>query len=171
MDTSMSKYIKEGHFDIAALINDDFLLAIKLLWNQKQYSSTLKLLLCFVDTMAYVSTGNSSPGSFMGWLKKYVDLKKIGITENEVWEHRNSVLHLSTYESTKVKDGKVRKIVPYAGQLPPKDHEYAYYSLYELQMEIFIGVGRYLEEMIDHPKMVQIFSENYEKTISDMHFR
>ncbi len=91
----MSKYISGNHIDLTSLINDDFVIAMKTLWNAKQYSSNLKLLLCFIDTMAFVSTGASNPSSFKGWLKKYVDLDVIGVTEHELWEHRNGILHLS----------------------------------------------------------------------------
>lgn len=167
----MSKYIKDGFFDLTALINDDFVIAMKTLWNAKQYNSNLKLLLCFIDTMSFVSTGSSSPNTFKGWLKKYVELDKLGISEDELWEHRNSILHLSTYESTKVRDGKIRKLVPYAGQTkPPHSSEHAYYSLYDLQMEVFQGVGRYLNVMAENERMRKIFCDNYEKTVSDMHY-
>lgn len=167
----MSKYVKDGYFDLTALINDDFVIAIKTLWNAKQYNSNLKLLMCFIDTMSFVSTGVSNPGSFKGWLKRYVDLEKIGITEDQLWEHRNSILHLSTYESKKVISGEVKKLIPYAGQTKPADDVgHIYYSLYELQMEVFQGVGRYLTKMSENETMKEIFCKNYEKTVSDMHF-
>ncbi len=167
----ISKYIDGNYFDITSLINDDFVITMKLLWNAKHYNSNLKLLLSFIDTMAFVSTGKSNPNSFKGWLKKYVHLNKIGITEDELWEHRNAILHLSTYESNKVRNGNIRKLVPYAGQnSPPESKNHCYYSLYELQMEIFQAIGRYLTEMEKNDKMREIFCDNYEKTVSDTHF-
>lgn len=167
----MSKYISGDYFDITSLINDDFIVAMKVLWDAKHYNSNLKLLLCFIDTMAFVSTGSSNPGSFKGWLNKYVDLGGIGITEDELWEHRNGILHSSTYESKKVKKGAVTKLVPYASQQSPeKTKEHKYYSLYNLQVEVFQGVGRYLTEMDKNEKMRQIFCDNYERTVSDTHF-
>ncbi len=61
--------------------------------------------------------------------------------------------------------------MPYAGQTsPPATTDHGYYSLYALQMEVFQGVGRYLTEMDKHEKMRHIFCDNYEKTVSDMHF-
>lgn len=165
------KYVKDGYFDITAMINDDFIIAMKILWNARQYNSFLKLLLCFIDTMSFVSTGSSSPGSFKGWLKKYVDLSAVGITEDELWEHRNSLLHLSTHESIKVKQGKVVKIVPYSGQLEPvPESGLKYYSSYSLMMEVFQGIGRYLESMSENEKMKEIFCELYPNTISDTHY-
>ena len=112
----IKNYITGSDFDIPSMINDDFISAMRALWQSRHYHSSLKLLLCFIDTMAFVSTGRSSPNSFKHWLNKFVKLHDLGITADEIWEHRNSVLHLSTYESKKVQDGKVRKLVPYVGK-------------------------------------------------------
>lgn len=168
MDDYYSRYVKDGYFDIAALINDDFVSAIRILWQAKHYNSALKLLLCLVDTMSFVSTGRSSPGNFKGWLSKFVDLAGVGISADELWEHRNAVLHLSTYESNKVRDGSVRKLVPYAGRRrPPPSEEHAYYDMHALLMAVFAGLGKYLNAMDQSEDMRRIFCENYEKTISD----
>lgn len=163
-----ARYVKDGVFDIAAVINDDFVNAIRILWQAKHYNSALKLLLCLIDTMSFVSTGRSSPGSFKQWLSKFVDLPSIGVTADELWEHRNAVLHLSTYESNKVRDGSVRKLVPYAGRRsPPPANEHAFYDMHALLMAVFAGLGKYLNAMEQSDDMRRNFCENYEKTVSD----
>jgi hypothetical protein len=163
-----SRYIKDERLDLAALINDDFVSAIRILWNARHYNSALKLLLCLIDTMSFVSTGRSNPGSFKGWLSRFVDLTDVGITADELWEHRNAILHLSTYESNKVRAGAVRKLVPYIGRnRPPASDQHVYYDIHALLMAVFSGLGRYLQAMDRSDEMRQIFCRNYEKTISD----
>ena len=153
------KYVKNGIFDITALINDDFINAIRILWQAKHYNSALKLLLCLIDTMSFVSTGRSSPGNFKKWLGKFVELQRIGVTADEVWEHRNAVLHLSTYESNKVRDGSIRKLVPYAGRRPPlPSNEHIFYDLHAFLLAIFAGLGKYLSAVMSKMPFLTYFS-------------
>ena len=168
MSDYYGKYVKDGVFDMTALINDDFVNAIRILWQAKHYNSALKLLLCLIDTMSFVSTGRSNPGSFKQWLSKFVELQGLGVTADELWEHRNAVLHLSTYESNKVRDGSVRKLVPYAGRRSPlPSNEHAFYDMHAFLMAVFAGLGKYLAAMDQSEEMRRIFCDNYEKTISD----
>ena len=168
MSAYYEKYVKDGIFDITALINDDFVNAIRILWQAKHYNSALKLLLCLIDTMSFVSTGRSSPGNFKQWLSKFVDLQSIGVNADEIWEHRNAVLHLSTYESNKVRDGSIRKLVPFVGRrsLPPSN-EQTFYDMHALLVVVFAGLGKYLNIMDESEEMRRIFCDNYEKTVSD----
>jgi hypothetical protein len=164
----VQKYIQGNDFDIPGMINDDYISAMRVLWQSKHYHSTLKLLLCFIDTMAFVSTGRSNPGSFKQWLTKFVELEGVGVTAEELWEHRNSVLHLSTYESIKVQEGRVRKLVPYVGKTQPEAaSEHTYYDLHKLLMAVFHGVGAYVNAMNSSHEMRNQFCDNYEKTVSD----
>ena len=118
--------------------------------------------------MSFVSTGRSSPGNFKKWLGKFVELQRIGVTADEVWEHRNAVLHLSTYESNKVRDGSIRKLVPYAGRRPPlPSNEHIFYDLHAFLLAVFAGLGKYLSAMDESEEMRRIFCDNYENTVSD----
>ena len=166
------KYITNGHFDICRLINDDFVLAIKATWNSNYYTSCLKLLVSFIDTMAFVDNGDSTAAIFRRWLDSYVDLSSMGITSEELWEHRNSILHMTTYESRKVTSGTVRRLVPYVGRLSPPSNgtDFKYYSLHGLIMAVMHGLGNYIEAMDGDDAMRRKFCDNYEKTISDSHF-
>jgi hypothetical protein len=167
-----NRYVIEGKFDICGLINDDFVLAIKETWNKKRYTSCLKLLVSFIDTMAFVQNGDSSSTFFKHWVSSYVDLSPIGITPDELWEHRNALLHMSTYDSRKVLSGCVSRLVPYVGSSNPPESKanVKYYSMYSLIMAVMQGLGKYVLVMEKDDVMRQRFCDNYEKTISDSHF-
>ena len=167
----VEKYLGDGGLDVCAMINDDFVLAIKKTWNEMYYTSCLKLLVSFVDTMAYVDCGDSNSKNFKIWLARYVDLTTVGISADELWEHRNALLHMTTYDSRKVESGVVTRLVPCIGvSAPPSNNgAFKYYSLHALLMAIMNGVGSYAAAMdIDIPMRVR-FCDNYEKTISDSH--
>jgi len=166
------KYVSEGHFDICGMINDDFVLAIKKTWNEKHYTSCLKLLVSFIDTMAFVDNGDSTAAFFKQWLDSYVDLSAVGITPDELWEHRNAILHMTTYDSRRVSAEKVGRLVPFIGVsgLPASNGSFKYYSLHLLVMAVMQGVGKFATSMDGDDAMRRRFCENYEKTISDSHF-
>lgn len=56
MEDYLVKYTTPEGFDVPRLINDDFFLAIKLLFNSGLYVSASKLLLSFIDSIAYVES-------------------------------------------------------------------------------------------------------------------
>lgn len=62
-----------------------------------------------MDSVAHVEYGDT-PGSFTKWLNTYAQLDTLGITAEELWEQRNSLLHLSNLGSRKVRAGKVRSL-------------------------------------------------------------
>ncbi len=168
MSDYTKKYIVNGQFDLFRMINDDFILAIKMMWNEKYYTSCLKLLVSFIDTMAFVDNGDSSGALFKEWLNIYVDLSNVGIISDELWEHRNAVLHMSTYDSRKVSVGKIQKLVPFIGtQHPNSRNDFKYYSLYNLVMAVMQGVRKYATLMNNDEVMQKRFFDNYEKTVSD----
>jgi len=172
MDDYIKKYINGNNFDIHALINDDFIIAIKKMWNDKHYTSCLKLLVSFIDTMAFIENGDSTGELFKQWLKTYVDLRSVKVTPEELWEHRNAILHMSHYNSRKVSAGKVLRLVPCNAQVVPKsgDDTYKYYSLHCLLIAVMKGVGNYVTIMANDDQMRKRFCDNYIKTMSDSHF-
>lgn len=60
MDDWLIEYSKTGTFDFAELINDDYLKAYKLLFNNQHYTSATKLFLSCIDSLAYVEYGHNS---------------------------------------------------------------------------------------------------------------
>ena len=172
MSDYTDKYVKDGQFDLCSMINDDFVLAVRKTWNEKHYTSCLKLLVSFIDTMAFVDMGDSTSTNFKSWLGSYVDLPSVGITADELWEHRNAVLHMTTFDSRKVAAGDVMRLVPYISKsnAPASDGTFKYYSLHSLLMAVMTGVGTYVTKMDGDDPMRRRFCANYEKTISDSHF-
>lgn len=106
MDDWLAKYTKDNIFHYADLINDDFLLAYKLLYNNRHYASAAKLFMSCIDSIAHVEYGYDKKPSeravFSRWLDAYVDLKPVGVTADELWELRNGMLHMSNLDSNKV---------------------------------------------------------------------
>lgn len=109
MKNYLLEYMKPNGFDLPRLLNDDYFNAIRLLWNNKQYVSVMKLLLSFLDTVAYLDSGDT-PGNFQKWLNNYADITSLDVTADELWELRNSLLHMTNSDSRKVARGEVRRI-------------------------------------------------------------
>jgi hypothetical protein len=92
-------YIDNNGFHFDNLINDDFIEAVRILFNAKQYVSSMKLLMICVYTVSYLEFGDISK-NFQTWLETYVDLSALGITAEELWEFRNSILHMTNFRLT-----------------------------------------------------------------------
>jgi hypothetical protein len=163
-------YTDGNTFRFTDLIHDDYFKAIRTLFSAKLYVSCAKLLMSCVDTLAFVEYGNIS-GNFTNWLDAYIDLLPQNITAEELWEFRNSVLHMTNLASRKVISGKVSPIMLYAGgsdSMPaitsdlPKP-----FNLYSLITAIATGIGRWGETYnSDRDKLLK-FIERYDTTISD----
>lgn len=170
----LKKYWKEAGFDLGELLHDDFLIAIKKLYSERHFTSALKLLVCFIDTLAYLVSGTSSGASFKKWLLDYVDLDKVGITPDELWEHRNALLHMTSLESRKIVRGSVKQILPFIGKLPESlsrdQSTYKLYSQGELHAQIGHGVARFIESLNAHRDQFAPFLIRYERTLSDTHY-
>jgi hypothetical protein len=167
------KYFTKDGFLLTELINDDFIVAIKAAYNSKHYVSAMKLLLCFIDTIAYATYGDSTGGNFKAWLDKYCDLKSLGITSDELWEHRCSILHMTSLESRRVKAGMVASLIPYLGpanllhRLEPLASNEKYYSLSDLVKSVMHGANTFIEAVRSDSALEKAFFENYSAIISD----
>ena len=49
---------------------------------------------------------------FSRWLDEYCDLQSIRLTSAELWELRNSMIHMTNLESRKVRSGKTAQLLP-----------------------------------------------------------
>lgn len=97
----LEKYLIDEGFDFTALINDDFLDAIKLLLKNRKYVSAIKLLMAAIDTFAFLEYGDTKD-NFKTWLAIFCDLSIIKLTPDELWEYRNSIIHMTNAQSRKV---------------------------------------------------------------------
>jgi hypothetical protein len=163
-------YTDGKEFRFTELIHDDYFKAIRTLFNAKLHVSCAKLLMSCIDTLAFIEYGDVS-NNFTRWLDSYADLSSHGIDSNELWEFRNSVLHMTNLASRKVSLGKVSPIMPYVGgpdRLPviaPKIPKA--FNLYGLILTIGEGIGKWGETYNTDRDKILKFIERYDTTIFD----
>lgn len=175
MDDWLAKYTKDNTFHYADLINDDFLLAYKLLFNNRHYASAAKLFMSCIDSIAHVEYGyDKKPGEralFSRWLDAYVDLTPIGVTADELWELRNGMLHMSNLDSNKVMRKKARRVSISIGNVPDdaqgKFDGVYYFNLHSFYLAVCDGIGKWLQTYADSYEKFLIFIERWDRTISD----
>ena len=111
-------YRTGGMLDLARLLNDDYFDAIKLLYNTRHFVSAAKLLMSFLDTVAFVDLGDPR-GTFLPWLAAYADLAPLGVTAKELWEFRNGLLHMTNLSSRAVIAGLTSPLILFCGTGDP----------------------------------------------------
>ena len=107
----LSIYMTSEGFNFPQLIEDDYYSAIRSLWNQKKYISSMKLLFSAIDTLGFIEYGPRG-NCFVLWLDEYCDLTSINVTSREIWELRNSLLHMTNLDSHKVRNSAVERLLP-----------------------------------------------------------
>lgn len=171
MEHYLDKYVKDGKFDLPRLINDDFLLGSKLLWKNGLYISSTKLLLIAIDSIGFLEYGDTVKNPFSEWLNRFADLKSLGITSEELWEHRNSLLHMTNLDSRKVAAGTVKRLIAYVGVLPkgsPVESEVAkYFSLHSLIQVFAKACEQWILALNANPKKYKGVLERYDLVVAD----
>jgi hypothetical protein len=89
MPDYVTLYLTDDGFDLARLLNDDYFRAIKLLYQERLFVSAAKLLMSFIDTVAYLNEGDCQ-GNFQRWLDMYVATPSLRITADELRSDRGS---------------------------------------------------------------------------------
>jgi hypothetical protein len=164
------EYSNSEGIDLPQLFNDDYFKAIRLLFNAGHIVSSAKLLMSFIDTVAFVEFGDVS-GNFVSWLDNYAQLAPVGITSTELWEYRNGLLHMTNISSRAVVKGKVAPLILFTGGPPgafrPPEGG-AKYCNYKLLLEaIAQAVGNWIMTYnVDRNKFTQ-FVERYDLVVSD----
>ncbi|MFM7967795.1 hypothetical protein ACF2JD_05640 [Aeromonas sp. A-5] len=172
MSDYLEQYFVDGRFDIASLIHNDHYVAIKLLFNSQHYLSSMKLLVSFVDTMGYLDFGESG-NVFVLWLRKYAVLADLDITEEELWEFRNSILHMTNLDSRKVKHGKVERIsfaIALSRTKSFKDHDTKYFNFVDLITELQKAMERWLLSYVETPQKLVDFVTRYDRVVADSRY-
>jgi hypothetical protein len=134
------------------------------------YVSSIKLLLSAVDTMAFLVTGNNSSKDFKEWLNKYVDLSIVGINADELWEHRNALLHMTTLDSRKVGQGKIVRLIPYKEPTEsPRDtlNNSKFYSIDKLWLVLAGGFDKFIKDIESNEKLKRVTESNWKKIVYD----
>ncbi|POD15211.1 hypothetical protein BKM05_25555 [Pseudomonas avellanae] len=174
MDDWLVKYMRGDEFLFTELINDDFLLAYKLLFNNRHYASAIKLFMSCIDSIAHVEYGyektRSERAVFSRWLDAYVDLAPIGVTADELWELRNGLLHMSNLDSQKVVKKNARRISLSIGVVPKEAQgvgDTYYFNLHPFYLAVCEGIGKWLQTYANDYNKFLIFIERWDRTISD----
>ena len=165
----LEDYFTPDGIKLPALINDDYFRAIKLLFNHKHYVSCMKLIASFIDTMAFLEYGDRQ-GNFILWLEDFADLTRLNITASQLWELRNSILHMSNLDSRKVLTGKERRIsfcVATKGVVSQDDPSMQYFNLLDLIDVLKDALSKWIQSINADREKFPLFIERYDTIVSD----
>src|SRR5690554_5333724 len=128
----LSTYLTKDGFDFSSLLNDDFLKAPQLLFQNGFYVSSIKLILSAIDSFAFLEYGDSK-NIFKNWIDTYCNIKDVGINSDELWEYRNSLLHMTNNKSRKVNKNQVAPLSFYVANdksfIPTAGDNLKYFNL------------------------------------------
>lgn len=168
------EYTTEKGFEIDRLLNDDFLNATKVLFQEGYFVSTIKLIVSAMDTIAFLEFGDV-PGNFKNWINEYCDVEKLGITKEELWEYRNSILHMTNSNSRKVLKKEIHSLSFYVSNkdvLQLKSNgETKYFNLTALINEFAKGLEKWGKTFNLEPNKLGTFIERYDSVISESRYR
>ncbi|MBO9682331.1 MAG: hypothetical protein J7502_06635 [Flavisolibacter sp.] len=163
-------YIDNEGFHFDKLINDDFIQAVKILYNARHNVSSMKLLMIALDTMAYLEYGDSTR-NFQTWLDTYTDIDKLNITSDELKEFRNSLLHMTNLDSRKVQLKKVKRLMFYDAPAHIKyvqeTDEGKYFKFKDLIDCIAQGISKWARTYNIEKEKFETFLNRYDRIISD----
>lgn len=163
-------YTSDKGIDFGQLFEDDYFKAIKLLFNNGFLVSSAKLLMIFVDTVAFVEFGDQ-PGIFVKWLDSYASLSSIDLEAGELWEFRNGVLHMSNLHSRRVLNGKVQRIIPCVNlgeTIFDEVRNEKQFDMLKLINVLAAGLAKWIETYNADRKKIETFVERYDTVISDV---
>lgn len=169
----LTAYHTDKGFDFSNLLNDDFLKASKLLFQNELYVSSIKLLVSAIDSFAFLEYGDSKD-IFKRWIDTYCIMDTIGINSDELWEYRNSLLHMTNNQSRKVRKNKVAPISFYVTHrkdfIPTAGGNLKYFNLFHLIEVVANGVVKWVESFNKNRQKLDLFFERYDLIISDTRY-
>jgi hypothetical protein len=124
--------------------------------------------LSFIDTIAFVEYGDAQR-VFQKWLETYANLVRLGVNADELFEFRNSLLHMTNLASRKVLAGKIDALTPYVGpELPRRDK---CLNLLMLASVLFEAIQKWIITYNDTPDKILEFVQRYDLVVSDARMR
>lgn len=163
----LTKHMINDQFHVCDLIDDDFFKPIKILSNNSYYANATKLLLSAIDTFSFLELGDCS-GNFPTWVNKYMDINSLHITAEELWELRNSILHMTNYESRKVKKGSTLSLTIVSGGFPMDMNAIMKtINFHDLYVKTAEAVQIWLTEVFSDNNRELTFFQRYDSIISD----
>ena len=168
----LTVYLTEGGLDIPRLIHDDHFVAIHLLWNNRKYVSCLKLVFSAIDTFGFVEYGPDDRNGFTRWLDEYCKLETVGVTSEELWQLRNSLIHMTNLDSRKVRSGETPRLLPRITDLD-RDVEPLVDGMKVLHVTRFVttvlreGLEKWLQSYNRNRGKFADFVERYDTVVSE----
>ena len=168
-------YLTPSGFDFHRLLNDEFFVPVKILWNHKRYVSALKLLFSAVDSISFIEFGRMGK-PFLKWIGTYCDLDPLQVTSTEVWELRNSLIHMTNLESHRVRKGHIKKLVPIVSTdnlfIPQEMNGYKAFNIGGfMQIVIPKGLEKWLSTYNQDRDKFATFVERFDAVASEMQVR
>lgn len=164
----LNKYLTEGEFHLKKLINDDHMEPVKLLFNQKSYISSFKLLVSLIDTIAYLEYGDVKR-NLQQWLDNYSEISELDITSDEVYQLRNSLLHMTNLNSRDVLKKKHRRLsiaICKKGYPTQYHDEIVYFNFTDFLFIFDEAVDRWVDSYKDSKKQLTLI-ERYDEVLRD----
>lgn len=164
-------YWTTSGFDFGQLIDDDFMDAITVLWEKQKYVSALKLLFVMIDTLGFVEFGPVND-CFVRWLDRFCDLGPLGVSTEELWELRNSLLHMTNLDSHKVHSGKVKRLLPVTtaqqNDIPIEMDDFKNLHMTRLFGSVIpAGIVKWVNALNEDQDKFLDFMQKYDTVISD----
>jgi hypothetical protein len=113
----------------------------------------------------------NSYGIFKLWLENYVSLPDLHVTSEELWELRNSLIHMTNYDSRRNINGSIDRVMIYSGidtseysNSNDKQKLLNFNSMYE---KTYDGVIKWLSEIMKSQEEKERFIQNYIFIASD----
>jgi hypothetical protein len=132
--------------------------------------SAAKLLLSFIDTAAFLDMGDEK-GNFAQWLDSYADLSQVGVSGQELWEYRNSLLHMTNINSRAVQQGRVAPLIMFTGGPTGLTRQSTrgekYFNFRMLLEAVAEAVGKWIATYNSEPEKFVRFVERYDLVVSD----
>lgn len=169
----IDQYFSDKEFRFSDLINDDFFEGIRTTFQKGLYVSSIKLMMSFIDTAAFLEFGDV-PGNFNSWLDTYSEIHKMNITSSELWEFRNSILHMTNINSRKHLNGKVERVRFYVSEENlshlKRSDTYKYFNYKELINVIAHSIAKWGETYSLNRNKIDEFIMRYDQIISDKRY-
>ena len=98
-----------GFIDLISLIDSDFVDPMRHLFKAQFYVAATKLAMSMIDTLGFIEFGPQK-GVFQRWLNTYADFSGLNVSAEELWELRNSLVHMTNLASRNVEAGQVEAL-------------------------------------------------------------
>jgi hypothetical protein len=126
-----------------------------------------------IDTFAFLEYGDTKD-NFKKWLTSFCDLSSIKLTVDELWEYRNSILHMTNAQSRKVIQNQIERLSFYVSEndidFLTTNGEAKYFNLLTLIRTINLGIVNWINTYDTDRSKFEIFSDRYDLIISDSRY-